>query len=1037
MRSRALWVLVSFAAACGQTLPPAFTVSTVAGDAGLGDGGPAANAFLDSPWGLTFDAKGALYICDWYHERVRKVEADGTMRWAAGAPSLRTPPYNLSEGAADRVYINYPQFITTAPDGTIWFTNTYRIWRQNADGTLTWVAGRNSTSSSSADGTAAKDANLANIRGLAVDKAGLVYFFEMDKRTVRRVNAQGKIETVAGTGKSENSGDGGPASKASFAYVEDIDFDADGNLYVADSGCIRKIDAQGTITRYAGDPNSMSDTGALTGIRLSPKRLAFDPQGNLYVLEFVRIRKITKSGTVSTVAGSGGYNDPYFAEDAFKVTISANDIAADAQGNVYYASSGLSQVLKVTPQGKMQVFAGAEQFRGEGTAAKEAWMHGPESVVGDGKGGFAFVDLFNFRYRLMDAQGMVRTVAGKGNPSIFNPRPAFDAKATAVNAYLDAMAPLASDGAGGFAIFAKNQIFRVLPAGTLQAVAGLAATSYTSPKEGELAVQQPVQPVTGMAYDHLGRLMFGERGALWRIETNGRLTRIAGTGVAGVSSEKGPARELKIGNPTALTMAGDTLYFVDGGLIKKLTADGVAETLAGGGTNTKWFNPGELVPAAAASLSGTSGLAVTPDGVLYAAHTNHYVYRLRPDGMIEKVAGTGDGMFAGDGGPALAAAFKWPSGLAADDKGNLYVTDRNNGVIRKLTPLTAASLRKAGGDEQTAMAGKPFELPLEVEVLSESGVAVSMVPLEVKVTEGDAAIEKGTSATGANGRLAVKVTAKEAGTVAIQVGTAALGMVEFRLTVQPDVPPPPVPPVLAARTGAVAPGMIVVLTGQKLASKTAAVTAADLVEGKLPDSFQGLCVTFGETRAAIAAVSAGAVAVQVPPQLTPGPVAVRGTALCGSEAPLTGEPIEVQVAETAPEFIFASKGEQNLVSAQAGAEGRVRVFMTGLGVPDPAPAAGLLPAEPLAVKAPVTVWLQGRELTAEQVPLAAWAPRAEGWPALRLPEFFGTLDLLAPGLGVVEILPPADMGEEPWSITVKAGEAFTGENTWLRRPPAQ
>ncbi len=313
-----------------------------------------------------------------------------------------------------------------------------------------------------------------------------------------------------------------------------------------------------------------------------------------------------------------------------------------------------------------------------------------------------------------------------------------------------------------------------------------------------------------------------------------------------------------------------------------------------------------------------------------------------------------------------------------------------------------------------------------------------MLPLEVTVVEGDATLDKGASATGANGRLPIKVTAKGAGALVIQIAAAGLEPVQFRLTVPPDVPPVPEPPVLAPRTRPAAPGMIVILTGEKLSytGKTIAAAEADLVEGRVPDVLGGVCVMFGETRAPMIALAPRAVAVQVPTDLAPGTISVRAVNSCGSDLPLTGEPIEIQIAETAPAFFYESTGEQSMVTAHAGVDGSIRVYLTGLGLPDPAPANGALPTEPLPAKAPVYVWLQGRELTAEQIRLAAWAPRAEGWAPLRLPAVFGDVPLLAPGLAVVEIVPPSDIGDEPWAFTVKSGEVATTDSAWVKRPPA-
>ncbi|MGJ5819573.1 hypothetical protein [Paludibaculum fermentans] len=991
-----------------QTLPPSFSITTYAGAYSPGDGGPAVKALIHAPWGLTFDRQGNLYFCEWYQERIRRIDSEGTVHWAAGAPMTRTAPYNLSEGPADRVYLNYPQFLTTAPDGTIWFTTSGNIYRLNADGTITFVAGRGGGSTSSPDGTAARSATIVNPRAIAVDALGRPYFAEFGKNTVRRFSTEGLLETVAGTGASGSAGDGGAALSATFNDITDLEFDAAGNLYVCNWMSIRKIDSTGKISRFAGDPNAsygVIGSSALT-TSVVPTLFKFAPDGQAYIVEPSRILKIDKAGKVSVAPAPVG------------AVSSPNDFAVDAQGNIYLSDSKeIGRITKITTDGKAEIAAGASFYNGDEIPAVEAYLAGPEAIAGDGKGGFTFVEAFNQRLRHVDAEGKIHTLAGASAPFV----------TTGVTAV---------DSAGNTLFCSGNLLFRISAEGKTTVIAGKSGSGSTAPKEGELAVEQPIRYVTSLAFDPQGRVVFGDSATIWRIETDGRIYRLAGTGVSGISTEKGLARELKLSNPRSFVYLGEVLYLLDSTRIKKMTADGVLEVVTGGGSDTSWWITGRLSPAATASI-GASSITLTPEGVIYGVTSTEYAFRVRPDGFIERIGGDGAARLQGDGGPALLASFKAPAGITFDAQGNFYISDRNNNRIRKLTPLVAAVLNKRAGDEQSAIAGKAFELPLEVEAVAENGIGVAMVPLEVTMVEGDASLDKGSSTTGANGRLAIKVTAKDAGPLVIQVAAAGLAAVEFRLTVMPDVPPAPEAPVLAAHEQPAAPGMILILQGDKLSytGKTIAAVEADLVEGRVPGSLGGLCIYFGETPAPVIAVSPKAVAVQVPPGLEPGLVAVRGVNSCGSETPLAGEAVEIQIVETAPEFFFATSGEQRMVVAHSGTEGRIRMYLTGLGLPEPAPAGGAMAAEPLPVKAPVYVWLQGRELTTEQIALAAWAPRADGWAPLVLPALFGEAVLLAPGLAVVEIVPPEDIGDEPWAVTVKAGEAMTADPAWVKRPP--
>ncbi|MCX6625927.1 MAG: hypothetical protein NTY38_33660, partial [Acidobacteria bacterium] len=403
-----------------QTLPPSFSVSTYAGAHTSGDDGPAVKALIQVPWGLTFDLKGNLYLSEWYQERIRRIEPDGTIRWAAGGSMLRAAPYNLPEGAADRVFLNYPQFITTAPDGTIWFTTAGNIYRLNADGTLSFVAGRGGASTASPDGTKAREAYIANPRALAVDALGRPYFAEYGKNTVRRFNSAGLLETIAGTGASGYTGDGGPALKATFTNICDLEFDSAGNLYVCDAATIRKIDPAGNITRFAGDLTA--SWGVINGSALStyifPTLFKFAPDGQAYIAEPNRILKIDKAGKISVVPTPQGLIS----------SISPADFAIDAQGNIWLTDShDLGRIIKITPQGKSEVAAGAPFYNGDEIPAIDAFLAGPEAIVPDSKGGFTFVEVFNKRLRRVDAQGIIHTLAGAAKPFVTNGVTAADA----------------------------------------------------------------------------------------------------------------------------------------------------------------------------------------------------------------------------------------------------------------------------------------------------------------------------------------------------------------------------------------------------------------------------------------------------------------------------------------------------------------------------------------------------------------------------------------------------------------------------------
>ena len=330
--------------------------------------------------------------------------------------------------------------------------------------------------------------------------------------------AAGTITTVAGGGS--DLGDGGPATSAQLRRPIGIAVDGTGNVYIADNRDhrIRKVDTSGTITTVAGTGAGgfSGDGGPATSAQLRrPRGVALDGAGNLYIAdsENNRIRKVDTSGTITTVAGGGsdlGDGGPATSAQLRRPI----GVAVDGTGNLYIADTDSYRIRKVDTSGTITTVAGtgAGGFSGDGGPATNAQLSFPMGVALDGAGNVYIADNFNYRIRKVDTSGAITTVAGTGAGG------------------------LSGDG------------------GDLG--------------DGGPATRAELNQPTGVALDSAGNLYIADlaNNRVWKVDTNGAITTVAGTGVEGFSGDGGLATSAELNGPqgVALDSAGN-LYVADTG----------------------------------------------------------------------------------------------------------------------------------------------------------------------------------------------------------------------------------------------------------------------------------------------------------------------------------------------------------------------------------------------------------------------------------------------------------------------------------------
>jgi sugar lactone lactonase YvrE len=315
-------------------------IETVAGSGewanNLGDGGPATAADLDLVWGnIAVDANSNLYLAEMGKNRLRRVDAaTGIIDTVLGNGTI-----NFCTGSAPRrdICLGMPTGVEIDPQGNVYISdaNTLRIWKvDGVSGLVTTFAGTGFSYTHGGDGGPASEATFSDGPWqVRLDASGNFFIAGGFAHRVRRIDgATGVITTIAGTGESGFSGDGGPATAARFNMVIDALPDANGNLYVADANNrrIRRIDANtGIVTTIAGNGQSSGPSGdggpATAAVLVNPDSLVFDNAGNLLFADGARIRRIDAvTGIITHVAGSG------YAE------VSGDNGPATAAGLGYY-----------------------------------------------------------------------------------------------------------------------------------------------------------------------------------------------------------------------------------------------------------------------------------------------------------------------------------------------------------------------------------------------------------------------------------------------------------------------------------------------------------------------------------------------------------------------------------------------------------------------------------------------------------------------------------------------------------------------------
>jgi uncharacterized protein (TIGR03437 family) len=356
-RQPILFILAVSTTFPGWSQAPSFTISTVAGNGQTGDsgdGGPAIDAKLNGPRGVTEDLFGNLYIAEYYGERVRKVTPAGIITTLAGNG---VPGYSGDGGPATSAELNGPYRVTVDLVGNVYIPDSGNsvVRKVSPDGTITTVVGNGSTGYGG-DGGLAIDATLDYPEAVAFDTAGNYYVADEGANVVRKVDTNGMISTAVGTGAPNYTGDGGPATSATLDGPVGVQVDSSNNLYISDQGnnVIRKVTSGGIISTYAGTGGFgfFGDGGPAVDAEFAyPASIGLDANGNLYIPDVNnnRIRVVLTDGTITSVAGNGMESYSGDGGPALDAAINVpRSVSVAPNGNIYIGDFGNNRVRLLT-----------------------------------------------------------------------------------------------------------------------------------------------------------------------------------------------------------------------------------------------------------------------------------------------------------------------------------------------------------------------------------------------------------------------------------------------------------------------------------------------------------------------------------------------------------------------------------------------------------------------------------------------------------------------------------------------------------------